>query len=178
MSTLAFPVLRTVRPSTHATRSGRDAAARVLVLLALAAVYLVWGSTFLAIKVAVETMPPFTMMAFRFVVAGGILYLWASRRGDRRGDRPTLRQWRHATLTGGMLLVGGIGLVSLAQTRIDSGMAALLSSTVPLWLALFGRTFLGERLPGRAWAGLLVGLVRRGLLVDPRGGGELGAMSS
>jgi drug/metabolite transporter (DMT)-like permease len=148
----------------------------LLVVLALAAVYVIWGSTFLAIRIAVETIPPFTLMAVRFVVAGGLLYLWASRRGDHRGDRPTLAQWRHAVLTGGMLLVGGTGLVSLAQTRIDSGTAALLTSTVPLWLALFGRTFLGERLSARAWVGLSIGLVGVGLLVDPSGGGEVGPL--
>jgi drug/metabolite transporter (DMT)-like permease len=158
-----------VLPTSHV-------APRTLVVVALATVYVVWGSTFLAIKVAVEVIPPFSMMAVRFALAGALLYLWASRRGDRRGDRPTLRQWGHAVVTGGMLLVGGIGLVSLAQTRIDSGLAALLSSTVPLWLALFGRVFLRERLPGRAWLGLLVGLGGMLLLVDPRGGGELGAM--
>jgi drug/metabolite transporter (DMT)-like permease len=169
VSTLRSHVLR------RSARLGRDRRT-VLVLAAMLVIYLVWGSTFLAIKVAVDTMPPFTMMAVRFALAGAILYAFASRRGDHRGDRPTLRQWAHAVVTGGMLLVGGIGLVSLAQTRIDSGMAALLSATVPLWLALFGRVFLSERLPARAWMGLFVGLAGMGLLVDPRGGGELGAM--
>jgi drug/metabolite transporter (DMT)-like permease len=174
-------VLRAVSPVRATTRALRPAGGfdqhAVRVVGALAAVYLIWGSTFLAIKVAVATMPPFLMMAVRFLVAGGILYLWAVRRGDRQGDRPSLAQWRHAVLTGGMLLVGGTGLVSLAQTRIDSGTAALLTSTVPLWLALFGRTFLGERLSSRAWLGLLVGLVGVGLLVDPSAGGDVGALS-
>jgi drug/metabolite transporter (DMT)-like permease len=174
-------VLRAASPVRTTTRVLRPAGGfdqhAVRVVGALAAVYLIWGSTFLAIKVAVATMPPFLMMAVRFLVAGGILYLWAVRRGDRQGDRPSLAQWRHAVLTGGMLLVGGTGLVSLAQTRIDSGTAALLTSTVPLWLALFGRTFLGERLSSRAWLGLLVGLVGVGLLVDPSGGGDVGALS-
>jgi drug/metabolite transporter (DMT)-like permease len=167
------PVRGAIEPLRGAGRWDRHG---TRVVLALVAVYVIWGSTFLAIKVAVTTMPPFTMMAVRFLVAGGLLYLWASRRGDRRGDRPSLAQWRHAVLTGGMLLVGGTGLVSLAQTRIDSGTAALLTSTVPLWLALFGRTFLGERLSSRVWLGLLIGLVGVGLLVDPTGGGELGPL--
>jgi drug/metabolite transporter (DMT)-like permease len=175
VSRAVSPALQPLRGLTRRSGGGLERRT-LLVVLALGAVYVIWGSTFLAIKVAVETMPPFTMMAVRFVVAGGLLYLWASRRGDRRGDRPTLAQWRHATLTGGMLLVGGTGLVSLAQTRIDSGTAALLTSTVPLWLALFGRTFLGERLSSRAWLGLLIGLVGVGLLVDPSGGGEVGAL--
>jgi drug/metabolite transporter (DMT)-like permease len=175
VSRAVAPALGLARAVGPRTVFGRDRR-RLLVVAALGTVYVIWGSTFLAIKVAVETMPPFTMMAVRFLVAGGVLYLWASRRGDRHGDRPSLAQWRQAVLTGGMLLVGGTGLVSLAQTRIDSGTAALLTSTVPLWLALFGRTFLGERLSSRAWLGLLVGLVGVGLLVDPSGGGEVGAL--
>ncbi|GGI09201.1 EamA family transporter [Egicoccus halophilus] len=148
----------------------------VLVVLALFAVYVVWGSTFLAIKVAIETIPPFTMMAIRFAIAGSVLFAWAVRRGDRAGDRVTLRQWRHAVTTGALLLVGGTGLVSLAQTRISSGTAALLCATVPLWMALLGRGMFGERLSPRAWLGLLIGFGGVAALVDPRGGGHLGAM--
>jgi len=148
----------------------------LLVVLALLTVYVVWGSTFLAISVAIQTIPPFTMMAIRFAIAGGLLFAWAVRRGDRTGDRVTLRQWRHAILTGGLLLVGGTGLVSVAQTRIASGTAALLCATVPLWMALLSRGVFGERLSRRAWLGLLVGFVGVAALVDPRGGGHLGAM--
>ncbi|MFA9433014.1 EamA family transporter [Egicoccus sp. AB-alg2] len=148
----------------------------LLVALALLTVYVIWGSTFLAIKVAIETIPPFTMMAIRFSIAGALLFAWAVRRGDRAADRLTLRQWRHAVVTGGLLLVGGTGLVSLAQTRIASGTAALLCATVPLWMALLGRGVFGERLSPRAWTGLLIGFVGVGALVDPRGGGHLGAM--
>ncbi|HSK21797.1 MAG TPA: EamA family transporter [Egicoccus sp.] len=147
-----------------------------LVAAALLAVYVIWGSTFLAIKVAIETIPPFTMMAVRFAIAGTVLFVWAVRRGDRGGDRITLRQWRHAIQTGALLLVGGTGLVSLAQTRIASGTAALLTATVPLWMALLGRLVLRERLSGRVWLGLLVGLLGVASLVDPRGGGQVGAM--
>lgn len=147
-----------------------------MVATALLAVYVIWGSTFLAIKVAIATIPPFTMMAVRFAVAGTVLFAWAVRRGDRGGDRITLRQWRHAIQTGALLLVGGTGLVSLAQTRIASGTAALLTATVPLWMALLGRGVLRERLSGRVWLGLLVGLLGVASLVDPRGGGQVGAM--
>jgi drug/metabolite transporter (DMT)-like permease len=147
-----------------------------MVVAALLAVYVIWGSTFLAIKVAIETIPPFTMMAIRFAIAGTILFAWAVRRGDRGSDRITLRQWRHALQTGALLLVGGTGLVSLAQTRIASGTAALLCATVPLWMALLGRGVLRERLSARVWLGLLVGLLGVAALVDPRGGGQVGAM--
>lgn len=147
-----------------------------MVAVALLAVYVIWGSTFLAIKVAIETIPPFTMMAVRFAIAGSVLFAWAVRRGDRGGDRITLRQWRHAVQTGALLLVGGTGLVSLAQTRIASGAAALLCATVPLFMALLGRGVLRERLSPRVWVGLVVGLLGVATLVDPRGGGQVGAM--
>lgn len=154
------------RPSRHT----------VLLGLALLIVYVIWGSTFLAIKVAIETIPPFTMMAIRFAIAGGLLFAWAVRRGDRGGDRVTLRQWRHALQTGSLLLVGGTGLVSVAQTWISSGTAALLCATVPLWMALLGRGVLGEKLSGRAWVGLFIGFLGVAGLVDPSGGGHIGGM--
>lgn len=149
--------------------------ASVFVALALGVVYVVWGSTYLAIAVAIESVPPMLLMAVRFFVAGSLLYVVVIRRGDRAGDRVTVRQLGQAIVTGGMLLVGGTGLLTLAQTSISSGLASLLGATVPLFLALFARGAFGERLSGRAWLGLLVGIVGIGLLVDPRGG-QLGAI--
>ena len=148
---------------------------RVRIALAMAVVYLVWGSTFIAIDVAIVTIPPMTLMAVRFAVAGAALYLWASRRGDRVGDRPTARQWAASTLTGGAMLVGGTGLVALAMVWIGAGTAALLTATVPVWLALFARAVYGDRLSVRAWIGLGIGLVGVGVLVDPSGG-QFGGM--
>lgn len=143
--------------------------------LALAIVYLVWGSTYLAIDLALEVVPPMLLMAGRFALAGGLLYAWASRRGDRFGDRPTLRQWWQATITGGVLLVGGTGLVAVSMQWIGSGTAALLSATVPVWMALIGRFVLGDRLSPRATVGLGIGLFGVALLVDPSGG-QVGGM--
>lgn len=137
---------------------------------ALTVVYLVWGSTYLAIDVAIASIPPMLLMAARFAIAGGVLYAWASRRGDRRGDRPTLRQWGQAFATGGILLVAGTGLVALSLQWIGSGTAALLSATVPVWMALIGRFMLADQLSSRATVGLAVGLLGVGLLVDPSGG--------
>jgi drug/metabolite transporter (DMT)-like permease len=148
---------------------------RVRVALSLAIVYLVWGSTFIAIDVAMYTIPPMTLMAVRFALAGGLLYAWASRRGDRVGDRPTPRQWAASTLTGGAMLVGGTGLVALAMVGIGAGTAALLTATVPVWLALFARAVYGDRLSVRAWLGLGLGLAGVGVLVDPSGG-QVGGM--
>lgn len=146
-----------------------------LITAALSIVYLVWGSTYLAISVVVAELPPMLIMAARFLLAGGVLLLVSVRRGDRAGDRIRPRHLAQGVLTGGLLLVGGTGLIVLAQTRISSGLAALLTATVPLFLALFGRGLLGERLSPRAWLGLSVGLVGIGVLVDPRGG-QLGAI--
>ncbi|MEX2325062.1 MAG: EamA family transporter [Nitriliruptoraceae bacterium] len=145
-------------------------------IIALAVVYLVWGSTYLAIELAIAAIPPMLMMSVRFAVAGTALYLWASRRGDRRGDRPTPRQWRNAVVTGSMLLVGGTGLVALSIEWISSGTAALFAATVPVWMALFGRVMFGDRLTVRAMAGLVLGLFGIAILVDPAGGQAFGML--
>jgi drug/metabolite transporter (DMT)-like permease len=106
---------------------------RSALLLAFAAIYLVWGSTYLAIRVAVETMPPFFMSACRFLLAGGLLYgwLWLTRR-----IRPTPRQWFDNSIVGALLLLGGNGLVSWAEVKIPSGIATLLISVGPLFIVL------------------------------------------
>ncbi|MTV26284.1 EamA family transporter [Nitriliruptoraceae bacterium ZYF776] len=144
--------------------------ARAKLLVALLTVYVVWGSTYLAIGVAVDTIPPFLMLTVRFAVAGAILAVVTRRQG---GPRIRWRHVRNAAATGVLLLVGGTGLVTAAQTRIPSGTAALLCATVPLWLALLARARFGERLKLRAWIGLGVGLLGVAALVDPRGGGDL-----
>jgi len=134
---------------------------------ALVAVYIVWGSTYLAIAVAVETMPPLLMASVRFLIAGGLLYAWAIRRGDRAGDRPTLRQWRAAAIIGVALLLGGNGAVVLAEQTVPSGIAALLVATVPLWLVILARVVLRERVTGRETLGIGIGFVGIALLVEP-----------
>lgn len=145
------------------------------IAIALAIVYVVWGSTYLAIGVMVQHMPPMLAMSARFALAGSLLLAVAVRRGDRAGDRIRLVHLRTALLTGGLLLVGGTGLIALAQQSVSTGLAALLGATVPLFLALFARALFGDRLSLRAWLGLGVGLVGIGLLVDP-GGGQIGAI--
>jgi drug/metabolite transporter (DMT)-like permease len=141
-------------------------------VVALAIVYLIWGSTFLANGIAVASLPPFLMLAARFLAAGSILYVVATWRARRRASYrpPTPRQWWEAVVTGCALLVGGTGLVTAAQVHLGSGMAALLCSTVPLWLALVARIRFGDRLRPRSWVGLAVGLAGVGTLVDPSGG--------
>lgn len=154
--------------------SNLQAPSLLRVALALAAVYVIWGSTYLAIAVAIETLPPFWMAGIRFVVAGAILYGWALWRG---APQPSLAHWRSAALIGGLLLLGGNGGVVWAEQHVSSGVAALLVSMVPLWMVLF--RWLqpgGERPSGRVWAGLGLGFLGLTLLVRPwaaSGGGSL-----
>jgi drug/metabolite transporter (DMT)-like permease len=136
---------------------------------ALGTVYLVWGSTYLAIAVADRTLPPFLMLSTRFLVAGALLYAWAARRGEVAAERPGRRQWRAAAIVGGALLVLDTGGVAWAEQRVASGTAALLIASVPLFMALLDRAFFGVRLPLGAAAGIATGLLGVVLLVGPSG---------
>ena len=145
---------------------------------ALGIVYVVWGSTYFAIRVAIQTLPPFLMAATRFLVAGGILFGLTAPRGDRRRDRLGPAQWRATAIVGGALLMGGNGGVVWAEQRIPSGAAALLIATVALWITLLDRLIFGRRLPPRAVAGIGLGLAGLALLVgriDSGGIDPLGA---
>jgi drug/metabolite transporter (DMT)-like permease len=153
--------------SAHGTTPGNPP----LVWAALAVVYVVWGSTYLAIRVTIETLPPMLSASLRFLVAGSLLYTFAIRRGDRETDRPGWPQWRSAAIVGGLLFLGGNGGVVWAEQRIPSGIAALVVATVPLWMALIGFVALRERLPRIAVAGLVVGFAGTALLIRPTGEG-------
>jgi len=142
------------------------------VVAALATIYLVWGSTYLAIRVTDRTMPPLLMSSVRFLIAGTALYAFASR-GQAR---PTLRQWGSAAIVGAALLLIGNGGVAWAETRLESGLAALMVAIIPLWVALMDRAFFGRRLSPVAIAGLVVGFAGVALLVRPGGGGDVVAM--
>ena len=122
-------------------------------LLALAAVYIVWGSTYLAMRIAVGGLPPMLMGAVRFSIAGAILMAYLASRGHAL---PTLRQWIYALPVGGLLFVGGNGLVAIAAHSIGSGIAAVVCATMPLWMAVLALAS-GERPRGREWLGLAVG---------------------
>src|SRR5207302_1864804 len=137
---------------------------------ALTTVYVVWGSTYLAIMVATRTLPPLLMSSVRFLVAGGMLYAWSARRG---APRPSLRHWRSALVVGAALLLVGNGGIALAEQRVDTGVAALLVATMQLWMALFDRIFNGRRLARSRALGLVVGLGGVVLLVGPIGGAGL-----
>ena len=101
--------------------------------IALLAVYIVWGSTYLAIRFAVETIPPFLMAGTRFLVSGLILYIWRRLAGD---PNPTPRQWRSAVIVGLLLLLGGNGILGWAEQHVPSAIAALILASIPLWIVL------------------------------------------
>jgi drug/metabolite transporter (DMT)-like permease len=145
---------------------------------ALAVVYVVWGSTYLGILLAIDTIPVFLSMGIRFVVAGGLLYAWAVRRGDITGDRVGRRQWAAAALVGGLLFVGGNSLVAWSETRVDTGIAALLIAAVPLWMALYDRVANGQGLSRSALLGLLVGFGGVALLAWPSGPSRIDALGA
>jgi len=146
----------------------------VQIWAALGAVWVIWGSTYLAIRFVVETMPPLLSASIRWMIGGSVLYLIAIRRGDR-SDRPTLRQWRSAAIVGTALCLGGNGLVAIAEQRVESGTAALLVATVPLWVAVFEWGRHRARLSPPVLAGLVIGFAGTAVLVKPGGDGAVDA---
>lgn len=145
-------------------------ASMLQVAAALGAVYLIWGSTYLAIRFAIETIPPFLMAAARYLTAGAMLYAWSRLRG---APRPRLLHWRSAVILGGLLLLLGNGGVVWAEQRMSSGLAALLISTEPLWIVLFVWMRDHGRPPGRVLLGLLLGFTGLVLLVRPSSTGGI-----
>jgi drug/metabolite transporter (DMT)-like permease len=138
---------------------------RLLLPLSFAAVYLIWGSTYLAIGLAVETMPPFLLAGVRHLIAGVVLYGWLRLRGF---PAPTREQWLGALVVGTLLLCGGNGLVTFAQQTVPSGLAALLIATVPLWMIVLHRfAFGGDPPPAATWLGVALGICGVVLLVRP-----------
>jgi drug/metabolite transporter (DMT)-like permease len=138
---------------------------------AFLAVCVIWGSTYLAIRVTIETIPPLLSAAFRFLTAGVVLYVLTIRLGDAGGDRPRLVHWRSALVIGAAMLFGGNGLVSVAEQRVPSGIASLIIATVPLWMVAIRGAFLRERVRWVEVVGLVIGFGGIALLVDPFGHG-------
>lgn len=143
------------------------------VWLALLTIYLVWGSTFIALAVVVRDLPPFLAMTVRHLAAGALLLAYALPRGDRTGDRIGRRQIGAAFVFGGLLFVAGHGTLAWAQQTVPAGVAALLVGTIPLWMALLDRVFFGRRLPASAYVGFVVGFVGLSFLLDPFGQGSV-----
>jgi drug/metabolite transporter (DMT)-like permease len=141
-------------------------------------VYVVWGSTYLAIAVASRTLPPLLMLSARFLVAGALLWAWCAWRGHLRAERPSRRQWGAAALVGGLLLFLDTGAVALAEQRVATGTAALLVASVPLFMAVLERSVFGIRITLGGAAGIGTGLLGVALLVGPSGSVDgLGALA-
>lgn len=137
---------------------------RPKLILAFAAVYLIWGSTYLGIRIAIESIPPFLMAGSRFILAGTLLYAWTRIRGE---PPPTLNHWRSAALIGLMLLVIGNGTLSWAEQVIPSGIAALLVAISPLWFVTIEWMQGGIRPSVGVAVGLVLGTLGIMVLIDP-----------
>ena len=159
---------------TTVDRSASPAGApsRILVLAAFAAIYFVWGSTYLAIKYAVETVPPFFMSAARFFVAGLVLYGWSVFRatqsaepGEANAQPVTRRMWRDAFIVGALLIVGGTALVAWAELTVPSGITSLVLATTPLWMVLIEGVEARRAPSARVLAGVGVGIAGLVILI-------------
>ncbi|HEX6536640.1 MAG TPA: EamA family transporter [Gemmatimonadaceae bacterium] len=141
------------------------APSRAKVIAGFGTVYLLWGSTYLAIRIGVSTIPPFVMGAIRFLIAGSVLYLIVR---SRVRERPTLAQWKGASIVGGLLLVAGNGAVVWAEQRVPSGITSLLVAVVPLWMVLLDWARPGGRRPNAIVStGVALGLIGLAILVNP-----------
>jgi drug/metabolite transporter (DMT)-like permease len=147
----------------------RPAANPIAVWIGILVLYVVWGSTYLGMKVAMDTLPVFVMGAFRFVPAGVILVLAVVAWNRGRIARPSVGQVRDASIVGVTLLVGGTGLVAWGEQTIPTGIAALLIALVPMWLAIFGFVLFRESVPPLVAGGIVVGLIGVGILAWPAG---------
>jgi len=139
------------------------------VAIALATVYVVWGSTYLAMRITDRSMPPLLMSSARFLIAGALLYAVTAR-----GKRPSWREWRAAAIVGGLLLAIGNAGVAWAETRLPSGLAALIVAIIPLYVALFDWAVFGRRLAAPAVIGLVIGFAGVALIVRPGGTAHAG----
>jgi drug/metabolite transporter (DMT)-like permease len=137
----------------------------------MAVIYVVWGSTYFAIAVAIRTMPPFLMASLRFVIAGAILVAFDVLRHPAARHWPTRRQLIDSAAVGGLLLGIGNGFVSLGERTVPSGIAAILIAMMPLWFALLGWVYLRQRLPRIVVGAIALGFLGTALLVWPAGEG-------
>jgi drug/metabolite transporter (DMT)-like permease len=131
---------------------------------AMLAIYLIWGSTYLAIRFAVETIPPFIMAGTRYLIPGLLLFVWRRLAGD---PAPTRRQWIAGAIVGLFLLLGGNGLVSWAEQRVESGIAALIIGTSPIWMVIFDAVLTRKRPRWQVIVGLLTGFGGILFLIGP-----------
>jgi drug/metabolite transporter (DMT)-like permease len=143
---------------------------------ALLVVWLVWGSTYIAIRVADESLPPLAMAGTRYLIAGTLLFPIARRSGGprlRATDRPGIAQWLGMAAVGTLLLACGNGAVSYSEKSLPAGLAALLVATVPIWMVLADKIINGRAIPRAGWAALIIGVIGVGILARPSGHGSI-----
>jgi drug/metabolite transporter (DMT)-like permease len=141
-----------------------------LLVLAFLAIYVIWGSTYLAIRVAIESIPPLLMMGTRHVIAGALLFAYMRLRGDAA---PSVSAWKPAVLAGALCFLGGHGLLAWAELRVSSGMAALLIALEPVIMVVLARRANQEgRVSGRTLAALALGIAGVAVLMPIHAGGE------
>jgi drug/metabolite transporter (DMT)-like permease len=147
-----------------------------MLIAAFVAIYLIWGSTYLAIKYAIASVPPFLMTGVRFLIAGSILYAWSvfgpgrtrASNASPAGGPPTRRAWRDAFIVGALLIVGGTALVGWAELSVPSGITSLILATTPLWMVVLESVGSGGPAPApRVLAGVAVGLGGLAILIGP-----------
>ncbi|GHI87623.1 EamA family transporter [Streptomyces xanthophaeus] len=164
--------MRTSTPAETAAPAGPHRTITGAVWTALALVYVVWGSTYLGIRIVVQTMPPFLSAGVRFITAALLLAAVVAWRYGPAALKATGTQLRSAALVGLLLILGGNGLVVLAETSVPSGLAALLVASVPVWLVVL-RAGTGDRPPLRTLGGVLLGLAGLAVLTLPGLSGEV-----
>lgn len=144
--------------------------------MAFATVYIVWGSTYLAIRVAVEALPPFLLAAIRFLTAGVLMFAWLRLQGLPMPDK---KQWLHATIAGVLMLLGGNGLVVWAEQTVSSSLTALLVALTPVWFALLDWARPAGRRPAvYTFAGITVGFAGVALLVSGRNSSDVAVLQN
>jgi drug/metabolite transporter (DMT)-like permease len=162
--------------------SGTSVTPRGGVAAALAVVYIAWGSTFVAMRVAVRSLPPLTMSGTRFLAAGLLLYcwcLWQRRRHPEAGWRaPARREWRASAILGIALPAAGTGGAAWAEQKIPAGTAALLLASVPVWMIITSRIVDNERISVLTAGGLVLGLAGVVVLINPLAGGAPDLLAS
>ncbi|WP_429842661.1 EamA family transporter [Brevibacillus sp. FIR094] len=153
--------------------TGKKDSKLFVVTIALLAVYLFWGGTYLGMKIAIESMPPFIMAGARFFLAGLVLFLIGRWKG---AELPSAAEWRGAGIVGALLLLGGNGVVAWAQLKVPSAIASLLIATVPLWILVFNWIGGSKQKPTvGVMGGILFGLAGIAVLVvNPEGTGNQG----
>ena len=148
--------------------SGRtQTASPALVWLAILILYVVWGSTYLGIRIAIESIPPFVMASTRFLIAGVVMLAAVVVVRRRSLVLPSMVEMRDCFIVGALLMGGGMGAVAWGEQTVPSGIAALLIAMMPVWVAIYGRAFFHDRLPLATGIGIAVGMAGVAILVAP-----------